>query len=86
MKKGNTVYEDRELKKQRDLEKHTVVCPNCKRPVLDHMTECPYCKTKLPKTGYRPLSDEKIKKIRIVTYTVGGVIAVLLIVLLSIFS
>lgn len=86
MKKGNTVYEDRELKKQRDLERHTVVCPHCGRPVLDHMTECPYCKEELPKTGYRPLSDEKLKKIRIVTYTIGGVVAVALIVILSIFS
>ena len=85
MKNRNTVYEDRERKRQRELEKHTVICPHCKKPVLDHYTECPHCKGKLEPRGYQPLSDEKIKKIRIVTYTVGGIIAVGIIVYLMFF-
>lgn len=81
MKKGNTVYEDRELKRQRDIERHSLACPHCSKPVLDHMTECPHCKGKLTPVGYQPLSDEKIKKIRIVTYTIGAIVAIAVIVL-----
>ena len=76
MKKGNTVYEDREEKKRRELEKHTRTCPHCGGSVLDHMTECPHCKGKLSFSRYQPLSDEKIKKIRIITYSIGAIVAV----------
>lgn len=82
MKKRTTVYEDQELKRQKTLEKHTVLCPHCNKPVLDHMTECPHCKGKLTPRGYQPLSDEKIKKIRIVTYSIGAVVAIGIILML----
>ncbi len=68
MKKGNTVYEDREEEK----EMHTVQCPHCGCPVPDHLTVCPHCKGALKPRGYQPLSDEKIKKIRYITYTIGA--------------
>lgn len=83
--KKNTVYEDREIKRKKDLERHSLACPNCGQPVLDHMTECPHCKAKLSPAGYRPLSDEKLKKIRIVTYSIGALVAVGLIVFLIFF-
>lgn len=76
MKKRNTVYEDREERRQKVLAQHTLACPHCGKPVLDHMKECPHCKGELEPVGYQPLSDEKIKKIRIVTYTIGAVVAV----------
>ena len=85
MKKRNTVYEDRELKKAKDLERHTLACPNCGKPVLDHMTECPHCKGELTPAGYQPLSDQKIKKIRIITYTVGALVSIAIIVFLIFF-
>ena len=83
--KKNTVYEDREEKRRKDIERHTLACPHCGKPVLDHMTECPHCKEKLKPTAYQPLSDEKIKKIRIITYSVGAVVAIALIVYLIFF-
>ena len=85
MKRGNTVYEDQELKRQREIEKHTVLCPHCQKPVLDHMTQCPHCKQKLEPRGYQPLSDEKIEKIRIITYSVGAVVAIAIIVCIILF-
>ena len=85
MKKKNTVYEDREERRQRDLARHTTICPHCSRPVLDHMTECPHCKGKLEPAGYQPLTDAKIKKIRIITYTIGAIVAIGVIVYLIFF-
>ncbi len=83
--KKTTVYEDRAEKRERDRKRHTVACPHCGKPVLDHMEECPYCKGKLEPTVYTPLSDARIRKIRIVTYTVGGLIAAGIIVYLLFF-
>ena len=74
--KGNNIYEDREEKRARDAKRHTVYCPNCGEPVLDHLTVCPHCGGKLKPAVYQPLSDERIKKIRIVTYTIGALVAV----------
>lgn len=82
MKKGNTVYEDREEKQKRQAEKHTLACPHCGQPILDHMTECPHCKEPLVPAGYQPMSDQKIKKIKLITFSVGMVIAIALIVVL----
>ncbi len=82
MKKGNTVYEDRENRRRRELEQHTLACPHCGKPVLDHMTQCPHCKGKLEPAGYQPLSDARIKKIRIVTYSIGAVVTVAIILLI----
>lgn len=80
--KRTTVYEDRAERKRRDMDRHTRACPHCGKPVLDHMTECPHCKKKLEPEGYQPLSDEKIKKIRYITYSIGAVVAVAIILLI----
>ncbi len=82
MKKKNTVYEDRDEKRAERLNRHMVACPYCGTPVLDHMTQCPHCKKELKPVGYQPLSDQKLKKIRIVTYSIGAVVTVVIIVLL----
>lgn len=74
--KKTTVYEDREEKKRKYAEEHTVECPYCGEGVLDHMTKCPHCGKALSPKGYQPLSDSKIKKIRIITYSVGMVLAI----------
>ncbi|MBR7186080.1 MAG: hypothetical protein IKD43_01070 [Clostridia bacterium] len=73
---NKNVYEDREERRQQNLERHTVICPNCGNPTLDHMTECPKCKGRLKPAVYQPLSDERIKKIRIITYTIGAIITI----------
>ncbi len=86
MKKGNTVYEDREEKRQAQREKHTLACPHCGKPVLDHMTQCPHCKGELKPAGYQPLSDKKLRKIRIVTYTIGAIVSVVIIALILIYK
>ncbi len=81
MKKKTTIEEDRRAR----AEKHVLSCPNCGSPVLDHMTQCPKCKAKLTPKGYQPMSDEKIKKIRYITYTIGAVISIAIIVLIIVF-
>ncbi len=78
--KKTTVYEDREEKQRQYAEKHTVCCPHCGEKVLDHMTQCPHCKGQLTPAGYTPLTDKQIKKIRLVTFSVGMVIAVAVLV------
>ena len=91
-KKGNTVYEDRaikeeqrRMKRQANLEKHTLPCPHCYKPVLDHMTKCPHCGGELEPDGYKPPDEKKMKRIRIVTYTIGAVIAVAIAVMILFF-
>lgn len=83
MKKGNTVYEDnaskeeaRRKKRQERLKKHTVSCPHCGKDVLDHMTKCPHCGGELTPAGYKPLSEATQKKIKIVSYSIGALIVV----------
>ncbi len=79
--KRTTVYEDEYRREQEYRKKHTVTCPHCGKEILDHMTECPHCKGKVDTKRYQPLSDSKIKKIRIVTYTVGIAVALVILVL-----
>lgn len=88
MKKGNTVYEDRaekdaarKAKRQARLEKHVCLCPHCGEKVLDHMTKCPHCGGELSPSGYTSPDSAKMKKIKIVTYTVGFAVAIALLVL-----
>lgn len=80
--KKTTIYEDKKEK----LEQRTRACPNCGYPVLDHMTQCPRCKAELTPSGYQPMSDEKIKKIRRITYSIGAVISVIIIILIIVFK
>lgn len=82
MSKRTTVYEDR----RSNIEKHTLACPHCGGRVLDHMTECPHCKGALEPVGYQPMSDKKIKKIRLITYSIGAVLSVVIIVLILVFK
>lgn len=63
------------------LEKHTVLCPHCGQPVLDHMTQCPHCGGELTPAGYQPMDETKLKKIKTITFIVGMVIAVAVLVL-----
>lgn len=88
-----TVYEDkaekeeaRRRKRQEQMQKHIVKCPHCGKDVLDHMTECPNCHGKLDPRGYTPMSDEKRKKIRFVTYAIGFAIAIAVIVVIFVFK
>ena len=97
MKKGTTVYEDKaakeearrrkeeeyKKKRQAQLEKHAVPCSHCGKSVLDHMTKCPYCGGELTPYGYyKPMDEKKRKKIKLIGYIVGFVIAAALIVVL----
>lgn len=74
--------EARAAKHKERLERHVIVCPHCGKNVLDHMTECPYCKGPLQPDGYRPVDPEKYKKIKLVCTVVGLVVAVAVIVVI----
>ena len=83
-----TVYEDkaekeaaRKKKQEARMQAHIVKCPHCGADALDHMTRCPKCGGALTPSGYTPMSEEKRKKIRMITYPIGLVIAVAVIVL-----
>ena len=86
MKKNTTIYEDREEKRRKYAEKHFVKCPHCGEGVLDHMTKCPHCGGELTPRGYKPLTDKQIKKIKIVTFIVGMVIAAVVIYFVSFYG
>lgn len=73
MKKN--VYEEQEEKRRKYAEEHTVECPHCGEHVLDHMTKCPHCGKPLEPVGYTPLSDKRIKRIKLITFLVGMAIA-----------
>ncbi len=83
--KRTTVYEDREEKRRKYYEEHMMLCPYCGAEVLDHMTECPRCKKELTPKGYKPLTDKQIKKIKLITFSVGMVIAITVLVLWYVF-
>ena len=58
-----------------NLEKHKVPCPHCGREVLDHMTQCPFCKGELTPGGRRPLDQEKLRRVRRILNIAGFVVA-----------
>jgi hypothetical protein len=62
-----------------NTKKHIVQCPSCGRDVLDHMTECPFCKGKLEPLGYRPQDTEQLKKVKLTLNIIAGAAAFLLI-------
>ena len=62
-----------------------ITCPHCGAEVLDHMTECPRCKKPLKPKGYTPLTDKQIKKIKIITFSVGMAVAIAVLVCWYIF-
>lgn len=55
--------------------KHVVTCPHCGKDVLDHMTECPFCKGALKPAGYREMDPEKRKRVKIISNVIGGILA-----------
>ena len=64
-----------------NYEKHIVKCPNCGKDVLDHMTQCPSCKSSLEPQNYKSMDDSRIRKIRmILTIILFAVVAVILII------
>jgi predicted amidophosphoribosyltransferase len=66
---------------KRDFVKnHIIICPNCGKEALDHMQECPFCKSKLtPK--YNVSNIKLVKRIRLLLWIVLGALAITLIVL-----
>ena len=83
-----TVYEDkaekeaaRKKKQEARMQSHIVKCPHCGADALDHMTKCPKCGGELTPSGYTPMSEEKRKKIRTITYTIGFIVAVAVVVI-----
>jgi len=57
------------------LEKHTLPCPHCGKGVLDHMTQCPFCNGALQPAGYKPLDEQKRRRIKIIANIIGFAIA-----------
>lgn len=66
----------REEKHRARIERHVVVCPHCGKNVLDHMSECPYCKGVLVPSGYKPVDPVKFKKIKIAGTVIGIAVAI----------
>ena len=66
----------REEKHRARLEQHVVSYPHCGKNVLDHMSECPYCKGALVPSGYKPVDPEKFRKIKIACTVIGVAVAV----------
>lgn len=62
-----------------NLDKHTVVCPHCGKQVLDHMTQCPFCKGTLTPGGRKPLDQEKLKRIKRILSIAGYLLAAVVI-------
>lgn len=72
-----TPEEKQQLRKQKQEERmrrHVVTCPHCGKDVLDHMTECPFCKGELMPVGYKPVDERLIKKIRLICFLVGAAV------------
>ena len=61
-------------------ERHIVQCPVCGKDILDHMTECPYCKSEITIGGVKPISQDTIKRVRLIALIVGIIIAIVIIV------
>lgn len=55
---------------------HVTLCPSCGQEVLDHMTKCPHCGAELTPSGYVPMDEAKMKKIKTVLYIVGIIAAI----------
>ncbi len=72
----------REKKHRARLEQHVVSCPHCGKNVLDHMSECPYCKGVLVPAGYRPVDPEKFKKIKLACTIAGIAVAIAVVVVI----
>lgn len=71
-----------EEKRQMRMQRHIRNCPKCGQEVLDSMTKCPACGETL-RFSYEPISDKTMKKIKTITFVVGMVVAVGVIVLVS---
>lgn len=82
---NKTVFEDEEERRKKYSEEHFTECPHCGEPVLDTMKKCPHCGGELKPKGYQPLTDKQIFKIKLVTFSVGMVIAVVILVLYFMF-
>ena len=78
--------EKRRQKREARLKSHILPCPHCGKDVLDHMTQCPYCGGTLTPSNYRTMSAEKRNAIKKVTYLVGAVVAIVVVVLLLVFK
>lgn len=61
--------ERKRARKQANLAKHIVHCPKCGAEMLDHMTQCPTCGADLGYDAHKR-HDEKLKKVRAITYPV----------------
>ena len=49
-------------KRMERMRKHIVICPHCNKEVLDHMTQCPFCKGQLTPKGYTPIMDDETRR------------------------
>ncbi len=77
--------ETKNSKRMERMRKHIVICPHCKKEVLDHMTQCPFCMGKLTPRGYTPImNSETQRRVKLITTIVLSVIAGALIMYLLI--
>lgn len=72
---------DNKSKYKKSIQRHVVTCPHCGRDVLDHMTQCPFCKGELTPKYYTPTrSADETKALKRTLSIVGFVIAAAIVI------
>lgn len=74
--------ERRRQKREARLKSHILPCEHCGKDVLDHMTQCPYCGGTLVPPAYKSMSPEKRRAVKKITYLIGAIVAVVVIILI----
>ncbi|NLK68234.1 MAG: hypothetical protein GX283_03620 [Clostridiaceae bacterium] len=64
--------------KQSGYKRHVVPCSNCGKDILDHMTQCPFCKAEITPKYYKPMDPSISKKIRFALAVIGFIIIIIL--------
>lgn len=66
---------------QPSIRRHVVPCPHCNKEVLDHMTECPFCKGKLKPRYYTSSRDAtQAKNLKRTMNVIGFAIAAVMVI------
>lgn len=61
-------------------ERHIVQCPVCGKDILDHMTVCPHCKSEIVIGGVKPMSEDTLRRVKIIALIAGIAIALVIII------
>jgi ribosomal protein L37AE/L43A len=65
---------DKKVRKK-GFERHLVPCPKCGKDILDHMSQCPFCKAAVSPSAYQPMNPDQQRKIKLVLTVVLCILA-----------